>query len=292
MTNFQKYLTNKGFAKNTVESNNRYADFYLDWLDNESLVPEIAGYNDVLVFIDYCRNQGKSKNNINRIMIAIRHYYNYLQISQKDIKNPAAGIRIKGIRRRLPHDLLSTEELRELYEKYETTDIRTARNKAILGLLIRQALSTAELQKLRPEYIQLRKGKLLVPSTARTNSRTLKLETSQIIDLHEYINTIRPEILKEANTQTIKLFTSMNGSENLKNTLLHLFRALKKINPDVKNAKQIRMSVISLRLKNSNLREVQHFASHKHISSTERYKTNNLDKLKKNLDKFHPLGNL
>ena len=81
----------------------------------------------------------------------------------------------------------------------------------------------------------------------------------------------------------------MNGSENIKSSLYHLFKAIQKINPDIRNAKQIRSSVITYWLKNHNLREVQYMAGHKYVSSTERYQLNNLDELQKNLEKFHPL---
>ena len=42
-------------------------------------------------------------------------------------------------------------------------------------------------------------------------------------------------------------------------------------NPQVKSPKQIRASVISWWLKNYNLRQVQYMATHKYVSSTERY---------------------
>ena len=69
-----------------------------------------------------------------------------------------------------------------------------------------------------------------------------------------------------------------------------MFRALKKKYPNVKSGKQIRMSVITNKLKTHNLREVQYFAGHKWVSSTERYKLGNIEDLKKEVDKFHPLN--
>lgn len=42
-------------------------------------------------------------------------------------------------------------------------------------------------------------------------------------------------------------------------------------------------------LKNYNLREVQYFAGHKFISSTEAYKLDYVDGLKNVLDRFHPM---
>jgi integrase/recombinase XerD len=59
--------------------------------------------------------------------------------------------------------------------------------------------------------------------------------------------------------------------------------------PRLKNIAQIRASVITHPLNHYNLREVQYVTGHKHISSTERYRTDNLEDLQKELEKYHPL---
>jgi integrase/recombinase XerD len=86
-----------------------------------------------------------------------------------------------------------------------------------------------------------------------------------------------------------QLFISVNGSENMKSSLLHMFRNIRKENAQISSVKIIRSSVIGHWLKSYNLRQVQYMAGHKYVSSTERYKGNNLEDLKKNLEEFHPL---
>ena len=80
------------------------------------------------------------------------------------------------------------------------------------------------------------------------------------------------------------------GSKILKSPLLHMFRSIHQGHPEVKNAMQIRSSVITHWLKHYNLRQVQYMAGHKYVSSTERYQQNNLDKLQSKLEKYHPLS--
>jgi len=70
---------------------------------------------------------------------------------------------------------------------------------------------------------------------------------------------------------------------------MHLFTDIKKINANIKNPKQIRASVIVDWLKHYNLRQVQYMAGHRYVSSTERYQANNLENLKSQVEKFHPL---
>jgi integrase/recombinase XerD len=43
-------------------------------------------------------------------------------------------------------------------------------------------------------------------------------------------------------------------------------------------------------LKHFNLRETQYMAGHKYVSSTERYRMDNLEDMQKELEKYHPLG--
>jgi len=47
-------------------------------------------------------------------------------------------------------------------------------------------------------------------------------------------------------------------------------------------------SVIINWLKHYNLREVQYMASHRYVSSTERCRTDNLEDLQKELEKYYP----
>jgi len=113
----------------------------------------------------------------------------------------------------------------------------------------------------------------------------LLLASSQILDLSAYISEVRPRLQQSSG----RLFCGRNSLESLKNSLLHLNHALRKINPKVKNAVQIRQSVITEWLKEKDLRLVQYMAGHRYVSSTERYQTSNLEDLKEALARHHPL---
>jgi integrase/recombinase XerD len=64
---------------------------------------------------------------------------------------------------------------------------------------------------------------------------------------------------------------------------------LRKIDPNVKNAKQLRASVIMKWLKQYNLREVQYMAGHRYVSTTESYRQNEMEGLKEEIMQYHPL---
>ena len=245
-----------------------------------------------------------SKTHVSRVIASVRDYYRFFKTSQPGMINPATGLYLKGHRYKIVSGTIDFKDSEKLYQSVETMSNRTKRNKIILGLLIYQAITTKELSKLETGHVNLKEGKLYIPGNRRRNSRTLELKPFQVMELHEYLTQTRPKILNEItapkparkpgriNKTRIKehLFVSINGSEHIKNSLLHLFRDVQKINPGIVNAARIRRSVIVHWLKTRNLREVQYMAGHKYVSSTERYQTNNLDKLQSKLEKHHPLN--
>ena len=285
MNKFEDYLQEEGFKPQTVYQHRTYASYFLAWTAEESLALEQLTFAEILDFADWLRKDTKSINLINRIMLAVRYYFTWLQRQGQITCNPAAGISLKGTIRNIPHDLLEKAELEQLHESYTIQDERTHRNKVIIGLLVYQALTREELETLRPEHVRLRGGKIRVPKTGKLNSRTLNLQPHQIVDLQEYIVLVRPKLQHKS----ARLFTGRNDLEDLKNTLLHLGYVLKKINPNYKHAMQIRQSVIPEWLKEKDLRTVQYMAGHRYVSSTERYKTSNLEDLKEAISKHHPL---
>jgi integrase/recombinase XerD len=163
-----------------------------------------------------------------------------------------------------------------------------------LGLLIYQGLTTSEINKLEVKDVKLEEGNIYIPSTAKSNSRILKLESHQIIQLQNYILSIRPVLLTMTEKSTDQLFISI-GKTGIKNPLnifsgiKKLLANLKKIDPKIKDAKQIRASVINHWLKQYNIRQVQYMIGHKYISSTERYSTNKLETLQEQIELLHPL---
>ena len=304
LESYKAYLKQEHYATGYIRQHKNYAGIFLEWIEKESLAAEQVTHADVLEFADHLKQKGYSIRLINRVMLAVRYYFHYLQQAGQAGYNPAAGIILKGTVRHVPHDLLIKSELEALYESYPVKDERTHRNKVIVGLLVYQALTREELETLRPEHLKLREGKIHIPPTGKLNSRELVLQPHQILDLQEYILVVRPKILAEQMAERSgrkpdkykavedihRLFVNMNGQETMKNSLLHLNYALRKINPRYKHGMQIRQSVITEWLKEKNLRTVQYMAGYRYVSSAERYQTNNLEDLKDALNKHHPLN--
>lgn len=292
MNTFETYLQQKSFAKATVYQHCRYCGQFLEWLEMQQISPSDCSYNDLLSWIDRLKLYGDSIKLVNRKLLSVRHWFSFFHSDSyrkknKEAANPAAGLYLKSSRKRLVSGIISFDKLEKLYQNYQITDARTLRNKVILSLLVYQGITSDELHHLETGHVKLREGKLKIPGSKRGNGRVLHLQAFQVLDLQEYLLTVRTKLTtgKEG-----RLFLSMEGKPELKNSLHHLFRALKKVEPQISSANQIRQSVIVYWLKNHNLRQVQYMAGHKYVSSTERYQQSNIEDLQKEVSKYHPLN--
>lgn len=289
LESFEKYLKNKVYSQSTTKQKCNYTGLFLTWLETENLQAGEVIYKDMLSFIDYCNLENLSPKQINTILLSLRNYYESLKGRDSNITNPIQNLRVKGEVRRQAISLVKYPKLELIYSNYPSENSRDKRNKIILGLFIYQGITTEELHHLQTEDLKLKQGKINIAGNRRRNSRTLELQSFQILEIHEYLIEIRPKIITK---KTSQLIVSMEGKEQLKNTLHHLFRSVKKKNSNISSAKQIRTAAITHWLKTYNLREVQYMAGHKYVSSTERYQSNDLENLQKNVEKYHPLNEL
>jgi len=283
--NFTEYLQQKKLSVSTVKAYTRRSIYFLAWLQQEENSEENFTYNDLLDFMRYCTGEQKSKRNIHALLGTVRHYSNYLILQGKRNDNPAAGIFIKGLSRKLPINLLSVEEMEELFKQYSIQLNVDSSKKIMLGLMVYQGLMGGELMRIESQHIKIKEGKIFIKGTKRTNERLLDLQALQITELQNYLNANKFKEGAMFTEQKLKILSE----KNVKNRVQYMFDQLKKLNPKVINAKQIRSSVITEWLRKNNLRQVQYMAGHKYVSSTERYQTNNLDDLQNELQQHHPM---
>ncbi len=283
---FTEYLQAKKFTNVTVNAYSKYIERFLTWLADEELKAESFIYNDLLEFMRHCQNRGVTKHSVHMVLCIVRHYCNYLIHEGKRNDNPAAGVFIKGLVRKLPTNLLSMEEMEELYKQYSVQLNVDASKKIMFGLMVYQGLNVGEVMRLQSHHIKIKDGKIFIKGTKRTNERLLDLKALQITALQNYLNANK---FKEG-AIFIEPIKKEVSERNINNRIKYMFDQLKKLNVKVINAKQIRSSVITFWLRQNNLRQVQYMAGHKYVSSTERYQTNNLEDLQNELQQHHPMN--
>lgn len=304
MKAFRDYLLYKGLSYQTVEKYIKNVQRFRDWTIQENIPIEQVSYNDVLHYIQSNRAQIKQSTQ-SKYINSIKHYYNYLTLTDQTLENPTTSIQIKGVQRKTLYYIFSKADLEQLYNDFKIPDenndsnknqnwfrsslLATKRNKIILGLLVYQGLRSSELSRLELKDVKLREGKIYVSGTRRSNERTLNLESHQVLDIMEYSLQVRPELLKLSNRISESLFVSVGQSDGFTNLIQKLTQKLKVQNPKVNSLKQLRASVITHWIKHYNLRQVQYMSGHRFISSTESYLMNDIEDLLEDISKYHPI---
>ncbi|MFO7853320.1 MAG: tyrosine-type recombinase/integrase [Bacteroidota bacterium] len=314
MHKYKEYLQKLGYSKSSIAPTIRFVEYFLKWVETNNLMLKDVDYDIFLDFIDNAIRDFSERCNVvvtvNRILTAVSLYYDYLSIKSPNLVNQFRSLRIKNPRKHIISNLLTKKELLEIYYGFPKNTDRDKRNRVIFGLLIFQALTTGELKRLKIEDLNFENGTIKIESNPDSrlkkgnNCRTLLLEAKQIFDILYYMDIIRPRILanyyyklpgrkpNELNTvlsTTNQLLLSMYGSPEINNSLLHLFHRIRKKFPSIRNAVQIRQSVIAYWITKYNLRVVQYMAGHRYVGSTERYKQVNINNLKREIMEFHPL---
>jgi len=283
---FTNYLQQQRFSMATVNTYNKQLECFTQWLTDEQLSQSDMTYTELLDFIRWLQQQDKSKGVVRSHLCVLRHYFNYLIAEGMRTDNPAAGIFIRGMVKKPPGDLLSVQQMQQLYDQYSIQLHVDLGKKIMLGLLVYQGLTTDEIERLQAADVRLREGKVFIHGTSRSNERWLKLEAVQVVDLQHYLaaNRFKAGALLAGQK---KGFISANNIINQVNSIM---RQLRRLNPKVQNAQQLRSSVITGWLKQYNLRQVQYMAGHKYVSSTQRYQLSALEDLQRSVRQHHPMG--
>jgi integrase/recombinase XerD len=290
---FDAYREKKGYSKKSIRVQDSHIRRFNTWCITQNINPESITYKQALEFIDSERVRGILNQSIIREINSIRIYFDYLVHSGRVQHNVISRIRIRQRQNRILTNTLDQQQLEKIYLAYVAlpewehrtkTSMRLhQRNVVILGLLIYQAVTSGEIAKLERSHVNLQEGKIYIPSTRKSNGRWLKLQAAQVMAMQAYIEDYLPQYDQQENPW---LFPGKKHSD----MVTSIIKQVKRIHPELTDARQLRSSVIMNWLKIHNIRQVQYMAGHKSIRSTEQYRSQDLSNLTRQLELFHPLG--
>ena len=284
---FEEYRNKNGYSAKSIRVQNSHVNRFKDWCINQNINLEEITYNQALQFIDSERNRGILNQSIIREINSIRIYFDYLRESGIIRQNIIRRIKIRQSGKKVIPETLTPQQLENIYQSFlnlpdwehrtKTAKELHKRNIVLLGLLAFQGLTSGETAKLETTHINLPEGRVYIPSTRKSNARTLRLQANQILPIKTYIEEFKPNPF---------LFPAKKHSDMVCNIVS---QAKKQNHPEIIDSRQIRTSVIMNWLKTNNIRQVQYMAGHKSIRSTEQYRNQDLTDLAKQLELFHPM---
>ncbi len=280
----------------TIKCYTKYIEKLEQWCRPKRIELNKIKYQEILQYVAMLKTTN-APDSVNNQLTAIRHYMNHLIEKGVVADNVAEGIKVRGSTRKVLQNILSSDELEDLYYSFETNEHKktnfyfeaaSKRNKVIVGLLVYQGLLSNNFLRINIEDVDLSRGTIYIASTRRNAARKIPLKPWQIMLLKEYLEETLPIIQKHIGVYNNRLFPLKTSQFNV---LLHpIFKKLKSYNQKVTNNNGIRGSVIVNWLRKYNIREVQELAGHRHICSTEAYKQDDIENLQNVIDNFHPLS--
>ena len=283
---FEEHRNKNGYSAKSIRVQDSHVRGFKSWCISQNINLGEIDYSQALQFIDSERERGILNQSIIREINSIRIYFDYLLESGKLQQNIIRRIKIRQSGKKVLPETLSTEQLENIYQSFlnlpewghrtKTAKGLHKRNIVVLGLLVYQGLTSGDTAKLETNHINLAEGKIYIPSTRKSNARTLKLQANQILPIKSYIEEFKPSPY---------LFPAKKQSD----MVCKIVEQAKKGHPEIIDSRQIRASVIMNWLKTNNIRQTQYMAGHKSIRSTEQYRGQDLSDLTRQLELFHPL---
>jgi len=216
---------------------------------------------------------------------ALRHWYRF--------KGTTVNVPfIKGVNKgKIAYDGLMDEEgLLELYNAVPVRTLVGRRNKAVVSLMVFQALDRKTISLLEPSHLNLDGGTIAVPAIARTNARILPLHPAQVPALMDYVHRCREVLLRENGLKSPYLFAMRGGVGSFQSSVTRYLPELRKNFSQLRDWTQVRQSRIMIWIKERPLRKAQYMAGIKHISSMRAYAQGDITELQELIIKHHPLG--
>jgi len=323
---FTAYMESKGFSPRTQKDSIKKLNQFFDWLGTCDKEDTCTAYKvrgiqvtkpDILHYLEHLKNSRAQQNATRKThLITLNHYFTHLYQSEQISVNPCLFLKIRGTKRRALCKIYSPEELVALFDNYDALFVRNYndshipptmrkqaalirdRNAAVLSIFVHQGIFTSETGNIETEDLDLIKAVIRIRgSEKRLKERILPLNATQMGVLMHYLQNTRPKILQYHATESKKLFLPLPGigknetdDDEMCKPCYSLTPALKSIDKQFVNFKQVRASLITHWIKTHGLRKAQYMAGHRSIIATEEYAINDLDDLTNDVNKLHPFN--
>ncbi len=233
-------------------------------------------YREILIAIS-CRNFSSRYRRV--IVAALKQYFYYLMETGNRLSHPCRNLQIRSnfTKQFIQSDFLTHDELHLLKNRTQRYGILELRDGVLFSLLTTQGLCAEEIANLQLKHIDLKHEMIVIPQSRKYTRRKLALVKGQVAILHEYMNRIRPKLIRN---ETNSLLIGKCGTALTPDSIQYLVGQLQHLIPDKKLSPTfIRQSVIVWWINGLKipLEQVQLMCGHRWISATQRYQFHSLE---------------
>lgn len=288
---FKSYLVlERGLSEHSIEAYLRDVDKLRQFMVSSFQIsgPVSVDFEHLKLFIKEINLMGLGENSQSRIISGIRAYYKYLLLEDFIVDDPTELLDSPKLKRKIP-DVLSFEEIEQMFEAIDLSDGLGHRNRAMLETLYACGLRVSELINLKLSAYFPEEGYLMV--TGKNNKERIvpiggaAINQNQIyVDHYRKHQYIHPE-------HTNYMYLNRRGKRL---TRVMIFTIIK----DLAQKAGIRKNVSPHTFRHSfathlveggaDLRAVQEMLGHESITTTEIYTHIDTRYLRETIMKFHP----
>lgn len=255
---------------------------------HSNLGPLQLNHNVVIAFINFIAELGLSSNSQARILSGIKAFYKFLLIEDLIEVSPTELIESPKLGRKIP-DVLSLEEINEMFSCIDLSKIEGARNRAMLELLYGSGLRVSELIKLKLNNVFLDEGFMRITGKG-DKERLVPLGSEAARFLSIYLTQWRVHVVVKPGNENF-VFLNKRGTFISRVMIFKIIQSLievsgitKKVSPHT-----FRHSFATHLIEGgADLRAVQEMLGHESITTTEIYTHLDKDFLKQTIQEFHP----
>jgi len=225
-----------------------------------------------------------------RILASINHFYSFLVLQNVLETNPVTFIELPKQSRKLPV-VLSVSEIDALLSQISFNTLEDARNDAIIETLYACGLRVSELVELRISELYFNEGFIRVFGKG-SKQRFVPISDSAVEKITYYIDCVRTKWKVKREAEDI-LFLNRRGGQLTRAMIFTIIKQLAQLAGIKKNVSPhtLRHSFATHLLENgADLRSIQAMLGHESITTTEIYVHLDRQKLKAEMEKYHPLA--
>ncbi len=286
---YETYLTKvKQASDNTVSSYLRDIRQYAQWLaDSENRDVLDATQQNIGMYLEYLRGQGKSGATASRTLASLKNFYAYLVSTGFLEATPVTvDIHVDRGEKKMPQ-ILTGKEVELLLSQPECVDPKGYRDRAMLEVMYATGIRVSELIALDVEDVNLELGMLKCSSAKK--SRNIPLYPAALRALSVYIREVRMGMIADPTEKA--LFVNMTGARMSRQgfwKILKHYQQKAGIDKEITPHTLRHSFAVHLLENGADLGSLQELMGHSDISSTQMYTHMINQKLKSVYEKCHP----
>ena len=237
----------------------------------------------VIAYKKELQELGRKPSTISLYLSALRRFFSWTE-SEGIYTNITAGIKAPKLSKGYKKDCFSAEQVKSIFAGIDRSNVEGLRNYAIMALMTAGGLRTVEITRAKIEDLRTVGGKSVLYIQGKGRS-----EKTEFIKLPPQVETAIKAYLavREQAGDNAPLFASLSRQNKGKGLTTRTISGIAKtamlnagFNSKRLTAHSLRHTAVTLALlAGQDLAEVQHFARHNNISTTQIY-AHNIDRMK------------